>query len=94
MVLNGIRLAPTAAEAMQLGLQTIAKLGAQGNNKASVLRALFALKSTPSVLGTFGFDKDGDTTLNSYGVYYGVYRVAANGTPAFFETLTPAKVAG
>lgn len=90
MGLNGIRPAPTAAEAMQLGLQTIAKLGAQGNNKASVLRALFALKSTPSVLGTFGFDKDGDTTLNSYVVY----RVAANGTPAFFETLTPAKVAG
>jgi len=76
--------------AMQLGLQTIAKLGAQGNSKASVLRALFDLKSTPSALGAFGFDKDGDTTLKSYGVY----KVAANGTPAFFETLTPAKVAG
>ena len=72
---------------MQLGLQTISKLGAQGSNKADVLKELFATKSTSSVLGTFGFNKDGDTTLKSYGLY----KVAANGVPAFFETLTPTK---
>jgi branched-chain amino acid transport system substrate-binding protein len=73
--------------AMQLGLKTIASLGANGDNKADVLKALFATKSTSSVLGTFGFDKNGDTTLKSYGVY----KVGSNGIPAFFETVTPTK---
>jgi branched-chain amino acid transport system substrate-binding protein len=73
--------------AMQLGLQTIAKLGADGDNKADVLKALFALKSTSSVIGSFGFNADGDTTLKSYGVY----KVASSGDPVFFETVTPTK---
>ena len=73
--------------AMELGLRTIASLGAHGGNKADVLKALFATKSTESVLGTFGFNKDGDTTLKSYGVY----KVGTNGTPVYFETLTPTK---
>jgi branched-chain amino acid transport system substrate-binding protein len=71
---------------MQLGLQAIAGLGANGDNKADVVKALFATKSTDSVLGTFGFDKNGDTTLKSYGVYK-----VAGGVPAFFKTVTPAK---
>ena len=73
--------------AMELGLHTIASLGAGGDNKADVLRALFAIKNTESVLGAFGFNKEGDTTLKSYGVY----KVNASGTPVYFETLTPAK---
>jgi branched-chain amino acid transport system substrate-binding protein len=73
--------------AMELGLHTIASLGAGGNNKADVLRALFAMKSTSSVLGSFGFNKDGDTTLKSYGVY----KVSSSGVPVYFETLTPTK---
>ena len=52
-----------------------------------MLKALFATKRPTSVLGTFGFDKDGDTTLKSYGVY----KVGAGGVPVFFETLTPIK---
>jgi len=76
--------------AMELGLRTIASLGANGDNKADVLKALFAIKSTDSVLGAFGFNKDGDTTLKSYGVY----KVGANGAPVYFETLTPAKTIG
>ena len=74
-------------EAMQLGLKTITSIGASGDSKADVLKALFAIKDTSTVLGTFGFNKDGDTTLKSYGVY----KVAANGVPVFFETLTPSK---
>ncbi len=73
--------------AMELGLHTIASLGANGGNKADVLKALFAIKNTESVLGAFGFNKDGDTTLKSYGVY----KVNASGAPVYFETLTPAK---
>jgi branched-chain amino acid transport system substrate-binding protein len=74
-------------EAMKLGLDTIASLGSQGNSKSAVLKALFAIKSRSSVLGTYGFNKNGDTTLKSYGLY----KVGSNGEPAFFKTLTPTK---
>ena len=74
-------------EAMQLGLQTIAKLGANGDNKADVLKALFATKNRSSVLGTYSFNANGDTTLKSYGVY----KVGSSGDPVFSKTLTPTK---
>ena len=77
-------------EVMKLGLDTIASLGANGSNKADVLKALFAIKDRSSVLGTYGFNKDGDTTLKSYGVY----KVASDGVPVFYETLTPTKTVG
>jgi branched-chain amino acid transport system substrate-binding protein len=75
-------------EVMKLGLDTVAKLGAQGNSKSAVLKALFATTSRNSVLGTYGFNKDGDTTLKSYGLY----KVDSSGEPVFFKTLTPTKV--
>ena len=77
-------------EVMKLGLDTIASLGANGGNKADVLKALFAIKDRSSVLGTYGFNKDGDTTLKSYGVY----KVGSDGVPVFYETLTPTKTVG
>ena len=73
---------------MKLGLDTVAKLGAQGNSKSAVLKALFATTNRNSVLGTYGFDKNGDTTLKSYGLY----KVDSSGEPVFFKTLTPTKV--
>jgi branched-chain amino acid transport system substrate-binding protein len=72
-------------EAMKLGLDTIKGLGPNGNNKADVLKALFATKSRSSVLGTYGFDANGDTTLTSYGLY----KVGSDGNPVFDKTLTP-----
>ncbi len=75
-------------EAMNLGLSTIASLGSQGNSKSAVLKALFATKARHSVLGTYGFDSNGDTTLKSYGLY----KVGANGDPVFYKTLTPTQV--
>ncbi len=72
-------------EAMKLGLDTIKQLGAKGDDKADVLKALFAIKARPSVLGTYGFNKNGDTTLKSYGLY----KVGSNGEPVFVKTLTP-----
>ena len=72
-------------EDMKLVLDTVKSLGAQGNSKSAVLKALFAIKSRPSVLGTYGFDKDGDTTLKSYGLY----KVGSDGNPAFAKALTP-----
>ena len=39
------------------------------------------------MLGTYGFDKNGDTTLKSYGLY----KVGSNGEPVFVKTITPTK---
>ena len=75
-------------EAMKLGLDTIASLGSNGDNKADVLKALFAIKDRNSVLGTYGFDENGDTTLKSYGLY----KVGPTGDPVFDKTITPTKV--
>jgi branched-chain amino acid transport system substrate-binding protein len=75
-------------EAMKLGLDTIAGLGAKGNDKAAVLSALFATSGRHSVLGTYGFDKNGDTTLKAYGLY----KVGPDGNTLFSKTLTPTKV--
>jgi branched-chain amino acid transport system substrate-binding protein len=72
---------------MQLALNTIKNLGAQGNSKSAILAALFADKSIQSVLGTYGFNANGDTTLKSYGLY----KVGSNGDPVFFQTVTPTK---
>jgi branched-chain amino acid transport system substrate-binding protein len=69
---------------MKLGLDTIKSLGAQGNSKSAVLKALFGIKSRNSVLGTYGFDKNGDTTLKSYGLY----KVGPDGNPEFDKTIT------
>ena len=74
-------------EAMKLGLDTIASLGANGDNKADVLKALFAIKDRQSVIGTYGFDANGDTTLKSYGLY----SANKSGDLVFKQTLTPAK---
>jgi branched-chain amino acid transport system substrate-binding protein len=75
-------------EAMALGLSTIAGLGADGDSKSGVLRALFSTTHRHSVLGTYGFDKDGDTTLRSYGLY----KVGRSGDPTFVRTITPPRV--
>lgn len=72
-------------EAMSLGLSTIASIGSKGNSKSAVLKALFSTTDRRSVLGTYGFDRDSDTTLRSYGLY----RVGRSGDPVFVRTLTP-----
>ena len=70
-------------EAMKLGLDTIAGLGTKGNDKAAVLAGLFATKNRASVLGSYGFDANGDTTLTAYGLY----KVGADGNPLFEKTV-------
>ena len=73
---------------MKLGLDTIAGLGADGNDKQKVLDALFATKDRHSVLGTYGFDENGDTTLTSYGLY----KVGSDGNPVFDKTTDAARI--
>ena len=75
-------------EAMRLGLSTIAGLGDPGDSKSAVLSALFATSGRHSVLGSYGFDKYGDTTLRSVGLY----KVGPTGNPTYVKTLTPAHV--
>jgi branched-chain amino acid transport system substrate-binding protein len=76
-------------EAMKLGLDTIASLGNKGNDKTAVLDALQKTKNRPSVLGTYGFDSKGDTTLTQYGLYKGT----PSGALQFVRSLKP-KTAG
>lgn len=71
--------------AMSLGLSTIAGIGANGDSKSAVLSALFATTDRHSVLGTYGFDRSGDTTLRSFGLY----KVGPSGNPTFVRTITP-----
>jgi branched-chain amino acid transport system substrate-binding protein len=70
-------------EAMKLGLDTITSLGSTGNQKSAVLKALFAITSRNSVLGTYGFDKNGDTTLTKYGLY----AVGPDGNTKYVQTV-------
>jgi branched-chain amino acid transport system substrate-binding protein len=56
-------------EAMALALDSIKRAGANGNDRDSVLKALFATKDRKSVLGTYSIDKNGDTSLTDYGLY-------------------------
>jgi branched-chain amino acid transport system substrate-binding protein len=66
-------------EGMKLFLDTIKGLGDKGGDKAAVLAALFATKDRSSVLGTYSFDQNGDTSLTDYGIY----KVGADGNPTF-----------
>jgi branched-chain amino acid transport system substrate-binding protein len=75
-------------EAMSLGLSTIARLGPDGASRSAVRSALFSITDRHSVLGTYGFESDGDTTLRSYGLY----KVGANGDPRFVRAITPPHV--
>jgi ABC-type branched-subunit amino acid transport system substrate-binding protein len=75
-------------EAMRLGLSTIASLGPNGDSKSAVLSALFSITDRHSVLGTYGFDRSGDTTLRTFGLY----KVGPNGNPEFVRAITPPAV--
>jgi branched-chain amino acid transport system substrate-binding protein len=75
-------------EDMKLVLDTIKSLGSKGNSRSDVLHALFAIKNRNSVLGPYGFDKNGDTTLKSYGLY----KVGPDGNPQFLRAETPTHV--
>lgn len=58
-----------AYEAMRLALEAVAEAGPQGTDSQAVIDDLFETSSRQSVLGTYGFDEDGDTSLADYAVY-------------------------
>jgi len=53
-------------EAMDVVLDAVAK---GGGDRQKTIDAFFATKDKSSVLGTYSIDKDGDTTLTTYGAY-------------------------
>jgi branched-chain amino acid transport system substrate-binding protein len=71
-------------EAMKVGLDTITGLGSQGSDRAAVIAALHKVANRASVLGSYGFDANGDTTLKAYGLY----KVGPDGNPLFVKTIT------
>ena len=75
-------------EAMQLGIDTIRGVGLAGDDRGAVLRALFGMAGRDSVLGLYGFDRLGDTTLRSIGLY----KVGPGGDPLFDKKLDPSRV--
>lgn len=59
-------------EAMALMLDAISRATAGGSKAArrsDVVSAIFRTRNRASVLGTYGIDRNGDTTLRSYGAY-------------------------
>jgi branched-chain amino acid transport system substrate-binding protein len=56
-------------EAMKLGLDAIESLGSNGDIKADVVKALFATRGRSSPIGTYSFNRNGDISLDSYGLY-------------------------
>jgi branched-chain amino acid transport system substrate-binding protein len=59
-------------EAMSLMLSSIDRATSHGRNparRAAVVAAIFATRNRHSAIGTYSIDRDGDTTLDIYGVY-------------------------
>lgn len=56
-------------ETMALALDVLKRAGAKANDRAEVVKQLFATKDRESVLGTYSIDANGDTSLTDYGLY-------------------------
>ena len=59
--------------AMGLLLDAVTRATANGDREATrsrVLHEIFATRDLASVLGTYGIDRSGDTTLDRFGVYH------------------------
>jgi branched-chain amino acid transport system substrate-binding protein len=69
-------------ETMALALDVLKRAGAQANDRAEVVKQLFATKDRDSVLGTYSIDENGDTTLTDYGLY-----VIKNGIPTYSKKI-------
>ncbi len=54
-----------AYESMQLALDAIKRSGS--GKREDIVKALFATRDRPSVLGTYTIDRNGDTTVTDYG---------------------------
>ena len=69
-------------ETMALALDVLKRAGDKANDRAEVVKQLFATKDRDSVLGTYSIDPNGDTTLTDYGLY-----VIENGQPTYSKKI-------
>jgi branched-chain amino acid transport system substrate-binding protein len=72
-------------ETMALALDVLKRAGAKANDRAEVVKQLFATKDRQSVLGTYSIDANGDTSLTDYGLY-----VIKNGLPTYSKKIEAA----
>ena len=72
-------------ETMALALDVLKRAGDKANDRAEVVKQLFATKDRESVLGTYSIDENGDTTLTDYGLY-----VIENGIPTYEKKIEAA----
>jgi branched-chain amino acid transport system substrate-binding protein len=72
-------------EAMRLTLQAIARLGSRGDQRGQLLHALFGETPRGTLLGSYGFRSDGDSTLRAYGLW----QVRATGPPRLERVMEP-----
>ena len=71
---------------MELGIDTISRLGRNGAGREAVREGLFATFARQSPLGTYTITSQGDTTLTSYGLY----TASATGGPRLLKAMNPA----
>jgi branched-chain amino acid transport system substrate-binding protein len=73
-------------ECMALVLDAIKRAGSKGNDRAEVLKQIFATRNRKSVLGTYGIDKNGDSTITDIGLY-----TIKGGQLTFAKSIKPQK---
>jgi branched-chain amino acid transport system substrate-binding protein len=73
-------------ECMALVLDAIKRAGSKGNDRTEVLKQIFATRDRKSVLGTYGIDKNGDSTIRDIGLYS-----IKGGQLTFVKTIKPSK---
>jgi branched-chain amino acid transport system substrate-binding protein len=69
-------------ETMALALDVLERAGDKANERAEVVKQLFATKNRDSVLGRYSIDANGDTSSVDYGVY-----VIKEGIPTYSKKI-------
>jgi branched-chain amino acid transport system substrate-binding protein len=72
-------------ETMALALDVLKRAGDKANDRAEVIKQLFATKDRDSVLGMYSIDANGDTSLTDYGLY-----VIKDGVPTYEKKIVAA----
>ena len=71
--------------AMQLTLRAIAGLGSHGDDRSRLLHALMSARARDTVLGSFSFNANGDSTVRAFGLY----QLRAGGSLQLLRVLQP-----
>ena len=72
-------------ESMSVVLDSIRRAGARGNNRSKVISTFMSTHDRSSVIGRYSIERDGETTLPTYGV-----QRVAQGRPVFYRAIDTA----